>query len=70
MRTLHIDGNFTISSGTTLTNMCYNLNSQGNNYWIGNMCAIYCDNDVYDAIHATGANTGIDETKVRWPNQE
>ena len=66
LRTLHID-NFTISSGTTLTNMFNNLNSTGSTW---NPCAIYCEDDAYDAIHATDANTGIDETKVRWPNQE
>ncbi len=65
MKTLNI-GKFTISSGTTLTNMFNDLNSNGNNNWEGNMCAISCTQNVYDAVHAAGANTGIDETKVRW----
>ena len=65
MRDLNIS-QFTISSGTTLTNMFYNLNFYGNNNWEGNMCAISCTQNVYDAVHAAGANTGIDETKVRW----
>jgi surface protein len=59
---------FTISSGTNLTNMFHNLNSSGNNFDVGNMCAIYCDDNCYNALHATGANTGIDESKVYWPN--
>ena len=65
LKTLRID-NFTISSGTTLTDMFNNLNSYGNT---DNPCAIYCGIDAYNAIHATGANTGIDESKVSWPNQ-
>lgn len=65
MRDLNIS-QFTISSGTTLTNMFYNLNFYGNNNWVGNMCTITCTDNVYNAVHAAGADTGIDETKVRW----
>ena len=62
--------NYTISSSDTLTNMFFHLNSRGNNWDPSNQCAIYCSDNVYNAVHATGANTGIDETKVRWPNQQ
>ena len=65
MKTLNI-GKFTISSGTTLTNMFNDLNSNGNNFSPSNQCAISCTQDFYNAVHAAGANTGIDETKVRW----
>ena len=65
LKTLHID-NFTISSGTTLENMFFDLRNSGPFYYDGNKCQIYCTQDVYDATHATGANTGVDEANVVW----
>ncbi len=65
LRTLHID-NFIISSGTTLENMFYHLNTGVEIYWEGNKCQIFCTQNLYDAVHATGANTGFDDAYVNF----
>jgi len=65
MRTLHID-NFTISSGANIENMFYHLNTGVEIFWEGNKCQIFCTQNLYDAVHATGANTGFDNAYVNF----
>ena len=64
---------FDMSNVTTLTNMCTNLNANNNSY---NRCAIICNDDTKKALLGTDVNnvnhpevTGIDPTKVYFPNQ-
>ena len=61
---------FVISNNTTLTNMCTGLASGRSPYW---RCAIHCTDNVKPTLLSQDENnhyiTGIDRTKVCFPNQ-